>query len=428
MPAGATSASFTVTTTSVFEATTATISATYGGVLGTALLTVAPGTAQPVTLQTLSIDPASVAGGSASTGSVTLSGAAPAGGAAVSLSSGNPAAAQVPASVTVPAGQGSAGFTITTSAVAADTQVTITGAYGQSRTATITVLAGPTNTGLRSPSANAADSGGDGNGFESSPSGAHADDAASAVDNNGGTASSTTCTSTSRDRHRFFNYGLSVPAGSTIPGIEVRLDARADSTSDTPRMCVQLSWNGGASWTAAKSTPTLSTSMAAYVLGSATDTWGRTWTAAELSDADFRVRVINTANSTSRGFFLDWVAVRVTHQGGGGAPALDITLGGVPATIPRGPFFTATASVANAGGSSASGYTVLVSFTPSNALKLENPKNSTQSLPTVAAGGSQSVSWLIRAENAASATLTMTLRNSSGQTVDTVSQTFTITN
>jgi len=41
----------------------------------------------------------------------------------------------------------------------------------------------------------------------------HADDSASAVDNNSGTASSTSCTSTARDRHRFFNYGITLPSG-----------------------------------------------------------------------------------------------------------------------------------------------------------------------------------------------------------------------
>jgi hypothetical protein len=220
----------------------------------------------------------------------------------------------VPASVTVPAGQGFQGFTITTSPVTADTAVTITGTYGVSQTATITVLAGASNTGLRSPTANAADSGGDGNGFESNPANGQADDAASAVDIDSGTASSTSCTSTARDKHRFFNYGISLPAGATVQGIEVRLDSRVDSTSGSPRMCVELSWDGGVHWTAAQATSTLSTTMATRILGAATNTWGRTWTPAELSDANFRVRVTDVANSTNRDFSLDWIAVRVSYK------------------------------------------------------------------------------------------------------------------
>ena len=42
---------------------------------------------------------------------------------------------------------------------------------------------------------------------------------------------------------------------------------------------------------------------------------GHTWTAADLSDANFRVRVTSVAKSISRDFSLDWVAARVTYQG-----------------------------------------------------------------------------------------------------------------
>jgi hypothetical protein len=280
-----------------------------------------------VTLNSVTPSVSGTTGGNNISATLFLTGNAPTGGAKVTLSSSNSAAAQVPASVTVPAGQGFQGFTITTSPVTADTLVTITGTYGASQTATITVLApaggggsGGTTTGLRSPTANAADSGGDGNGFESNPANAHGDDAASAVDNNSGTSTGTSCTSTGHDRHRFFNYGIALPTGASVQGIEVRLDSRVDSTSGSPKMCVQLSWDGGVSWTAAQATSTLTTTMATRTLGGAANTWGRTWTASELTDANFRVRITNVAASTSRDFSLDWIAVRVTYQGGTPAP------------------------------------------------------------------------------------------------------------
>ena len=78
-------------------------------------------------------------------------------------------------------------------------------------------------------------------------------------------------------------------------------------------MCVQLSWDGGVSWTTTKSTATLTTSNATYILGGPTDNWGLTWTLSTLSDANFRVLVIDVSSSTSRDFSLDWVAVRVTY-------------------------------------------------------------------------------------------------------------------
>jgi hypothetical protein len=357
----------------------------------------------------------------------------------------------------------------------------ITGsAGGVKRTATLTVTpAGGGGGGFVGPTANAADTGGDGNGFQTTPANAHGDDAASAVDTNSGSANGTGCASASRDKHRFFDYGLSVPGGSSVAGIEVRLDARADATGGNPRMCVQLSWNGGTSWTAAKITPSLTTSMATYVLGGPADGWGRTWTPAQLSNANFRVRVTNIASSTARDFSLDWIAVRVTTGGPAptptittpptatltptrtptlgtppptatrtptrtpsrtptpGAPpptatptpavALDITLTGVPASIPRGDFFTATATVTNTGSGSASGYSVRATFTPTDSMRLENPQTATQTLPAVPPGESRSVAWLIRADKAATATLTMTLLAPGGATVDTASRTVTIT-
>ena len=254
-------------------------------------------------------------GGNSIPATLFLSGNAPAGGARVTLSSSNTAAAQVPASVTIPAGQGWANFTITTSPVSADTSVTITGNYGATQTAiiTVTAAAAASNTGLLSPTAHAAGSAGDGNGFEVNPGNAMADDALNAVDNNSGTASSTSCTSTARDNHQFFNYGITLPSGATVKGIEVRLDSRVDDTAGSPRMCVELSWDGGASWTAPLATSTLSTSMRSRILGGAANTWGRTWTPGELSNGNFRIRITNVANSTSRDFTLDWAAVRISY-------------------------------------------------------------------------------------------------------------------
>jgi hypothetical protein len=81
-----------------------------------------------------------VVGGSPSQGTVTLTAAAPSGGAVVSLSSSNTAVATVPPSVTVPAGSTSAGFTVTTRSVTGSTSVTITAAYGGvTKTAALTV-------------------------------------------------------------------------------------------------------------------------------------------------------------------------------------------------------------------------------------------------------------------------------------------------
>jgi len=171
------------------------------------------------------------------------------------------------------------------------------------------------DTGLLNCTAQAAvtSGSGDNNGFETNPMGACTNSGSRAEDINSGTNTSTSCGSTGKDRHDFYNYGISVPGGNSIKGIEVRLDAWVSSSWSSPHMCVELSWDGGNTWTSAQQTSNLWTSQSTYTLGGNGDTWGRTWTSSELSDANFRVRVTDVASNTSRDFYLDWAAVTVYY-------------------------------------------------------------------------------------------------------------------
>lgn len=168
---------------------------------------------------------------------------------------------------------------------------------------------------FNSPSANAADSGGDGNGYQTNATNAYANDGNLAVDTNSGSNTGTNCTGADKDKHRFYDFGFAVPSGATINGIEVNLSAKADNTTGTPKICVQLSWDGGTTWTAAKTSNNLTTSLASYTLGGAADTWGRTWSYSNFTDANFRMRIINVASNTSRDFSLDWVGAKVYYNG-----------------------------------------------------------------------------------------------------------------
>jgi hypothetical protein len=173
----------------------------------------------------------------------------------------------------------------------------------------------PTSTGLRDCAANAAvtTGSGDNNGFQTNSANACANDAAFAEDLNSGNSGATTCSDVGKDRHLYYDYGFTIPAGSTINGIEVRLDAWVDSTASSPFMCVELSWDGGATWTAAKNTATLGTAEATFTLGTTTDTWGRTWASTDFTNANFRVRITNVAGNNQRDFRLDWAAVQVSY-------------------------------------------------------------------------------------------------------------------
>jgi hypothetical protein len=148
--AGASSASFSVTTSAVGVNTSVTLTGTYNGTSRAGTLTVTPVAAPPpaASLNTLALNPGSVTGGGTSQGSVTLTSAAPAGGALVTLSD-NSTAAAVPASVTVPAGATSASFTVTTTQVTATTAAAISAVLaGVTRTATLTVNPPGTNATL----------------------------------------------------------------------------------------------------------------------------------------------------------------------------------------------------------------------------------------------------------------------------------------
>jgi LmbE family N-acetylglucosaminyl deacetylase len=100
-------------------------------------------TATPAT-DGLSLSPPSVLGGDSAQGTVTLANPAPAGGVSVPLSSSNAAVAQVPASVTVAGGATTATFPVSTSSVAARTEVTLSANIGGTkRTAALVVTPRP---------------------------------------------------------------------------------------------------------------------------------------------------------------------------------------------------------------------------------------------------------------------------------------------
>jgi len=131
--AGATTATFAVTSRAVTAVTPVTITATYNAAVKAASLMVNP----PATLLSVSVNPAIMIFGSTATGTVTLTSAAPAGGAAVALSSSDWVSFYLPASVTVPAGATTAQFLVNTAIGKSTT--TITAVYnGVNKTAILT--------------------------------------------------------------------------------------------------------------------------------------------------------------------------------------------------------------------------------------------------------------------------------------------------
>jgi hypothetical protein len=228
-----------------------------------------------------------------------------------------PGATSTPTSTAVPPKTTSTPVPATpTQTPTANTPATATPTHTPILTTPTPTSAAGLSTGFLSPSANAAQTSGagDNNGYQAGPANAYANDSAVTTDTDSGTNKSTSCTDNGKDKHLYYNYNLNIPATAVIRGIQVRLDARADGTAGSPKICVQLSWDGGVSWTTARSTTTLGTTEAIYSLGSTSDLWGRTWSPGNFSNASFRLRVIDVAGHPTRDFFLDYVAVNVTYQ------------------------------------------------------------------------------------------------------------------
>jgi hypothetical protein len=146
---------------------------------------------------------------------------------------------------------------------------------------------------------------------------------------NGGNALSsngTYATAASAVSQSYGNFGFSVPSGNTITGVTVKLEAHGSTAGGD--ISVRLSWDGGSSVTSQKTTGTMTDSDAVYELGSASDLWGRSWTASEFNNGNFTIELV--ANPSGNTIGVDAVQVKVHHQtsggggGGGGSPEVSI--------------------------------------------------------------------------------------------------------
>jgi uncharacterized protein (TIGR03437 family) len=149
IPAGQTSATFTVTTSSIAD-NTVTVTASAGGYSQSAGVQIYP--ADTPQLTGLSLGVVSIQGGQSVTGTLTLSGPVGLSGATVNLASSNPNVVQVPPTVVLLFGQSSASINISTIGVTSQQSATITAMFADS-TAAATLLVNPAVTVTLSPAA-----------------------------------------------------------------------------------------------------------------------------------------------------------------------------------------------------------------------------------------------------------------------------------
>ena len=127
---------------------------------------------------------------------------------------------------------------------------------------------------------------------------------------------------TNGDEQGYASFGFSIPAGSIITGIEVRVEAFSSDASGC-ELQARLSGDDGSNDSASR-TASLTNLETVHILGGTSDTWGEIWSAAEFSNANFVVSVENVdpgagcadGSTTS----LDHIQARVYSKVAGPSP------------------------------------------------------------------------------------------------------------
>jgi len=134
----------------------------------------------------------------------------------------------------------------------------------------------------------------------------------------------------------YWGYTFSLDEGVQITGIQVRLDADPDKDPINAELAVELSWDGGSTWTTTWYSAQIPQTGAreTHILGGPSDTWGHTWVASELGSTSFRIRITATMDGARVKVKLYWVPVTVYYT----EPGQDPSIGGSGSwTLPIGP-------------------------------------------------------------------------------------------
>jgi len=111
------------------------------------------------------------------------------------------------------------------------------------------------------------------------------------------------------DYQDYYDFGINIPTGSNILGIEVLIEGFDDEQDISFQAA--LSHDGGATYTANKNDSFNSLTDVIKTYGSPTELWGRVWSAEEFSNTNFRVRIGQTVFGD--GTPIDHVQVRITY-------------------------------------------------------------------------------------------------------------------
>jgi len=116
------------------------------------------------------------------------------------------------------------------------------------------------------------------------------------------------------DAHDYYNFSFNVPEDVEIEGIEVEIKGKPNATSASQDLYISLSHNGGTNYTSTK-WDWIRNGDYTYTFGNSSEEWGRTWSDAEFSNANFRVKIA-TADDGYPGtnlFYMYYVKIKVYY-------------------------------------------------------------------------------------------------------------------
>ena len=108
---------------------------------------------------------------------------------------------------------------------------------------------------------------------------------------------------------------LSIPAGATINGIEIIMEANSNSGANTPHMFVY----NGADWSSALANNgsfSRATSTIDPAWGSSSNLWGLEWNAT--TAADIQIKMDSSSITSGKRIFIDYIKVRIPYTAAGG--------------------------------------------------------------------------------------------------------------
>ena len=165
------------------------------------------------------------------------------------------------------------------------------------------------DTGFKSPTTNGVPSTYDGSATEfTDPTNAYADDSsyATAVDNEA-----------NYKYQSYGGFGLSVPAGATIVGIEATAKGKTSSGSQTDVGFVIYD-TSTAQWSSGPNSGTFTTSEGTITVGGPTSLWSQTWVPSDFDDANFKYIFKSSSfdSPSGRTVSLNHVQIKVYYSEG----------------------------------------------------------------------------------------------------------------